>query len=618
MRPRSPRHRNRIGIRRLAALRNDLAAIAQNGSPLSTRVRVFGDDDISDVARQVNATLTALEESQRHLSDAQRIARLGFWHLDLDTMLASVSPEHVRTAGLALEDGELELPFDDYLDRFVHPEDRDLLRSWADFAKSRAFQDVERDIEYRVIGATGEVRHLLAACRKRSGEDSILFLVAQDVTERRRMQEELMRGALYDPLTGLPNRNLVLDRIRAELDRAYAAPCTLLVLDLDRFGVVNNTLGRDLGDGLLLGIAVRLVGVLPPATTVGRMTHDEFAVVLPQVDIAESDRIAEQIRAMVRTPIPIQGKDLVLTGSVGIATALGSECSAEELVSRAESALLQASAKGGDAVAYFDEERSRQAKERVDLEMDLGKAVSDHQLELHYQPIIHLESGRLAGYEALVRWRHPQRGMLPPLLFIPIAERSGLIHEIGLWVMEEAMRKEAAWQARLGEQAPFMSINLSVRQFRHDDLSDQIKATIERTGVHPEGIKLEITESALSEDPQRVAALLEDLWSTGLRFSLDDFGTGYSSLGYLSRFPVQTLKVDKSFVDELGRDEKKTRITSAIVTLAHTLGMDVVAEGIETEVQRGRLLALGCEYGQGYLFSKPLPEAQAEIFLDRL
>jgi diguanylate cyclase (GGDEF)-like protein len=442
-------------------------------------------------------------------------------------------------------------------------------------------------------------------------------MVAQDVTERRRIEDELLRGNLYDSLTGLPNRNLVVDRLAICMGRSGPARalCTFAILDLDRFGAVKASLGRGVSDGLLLGLAVRLVGALPPGTTVGRMSHHEFGVVIerPQED---AHVVMEKLRALARTPLPMGGRDLFLTGSVGVASALPGDCLAEDLVARSESAVYQASVRGGDAVVYFDEERSRQAKDRVDLEMDLGDAVG-HQLELHYQPIVHLSTGALAGFEALVRWRHPTRGMISPALFIPIAERSGIIHEIGLWVMEEAMRVEAAWQARLGDAAPFMSINLSVRQFHHDDLSERIRETIDKTGVQARGIKLEITESALSEDPQRVANLLERLCSTGLGFSLDDFGTGYSSLGYLSRFPVQTLKVDKSFVDELGEDEKKTRITAAIVNLAHTLGMDVVAEGIETEIQRERLLALGCEYGQGYLFSKPLPGDKAEEYLAR-
>jgi diguanylate cyclase (GGDEF)-like protein/PAS domain S-box-containing protein len=604
---------DKVILRRLKILKDDLEAIRAFPTR-GARIRRLGDDELGQVAELVNTTFDSLEDSQRHLADAQRIARLGFWQLDLDTFTAHISAEHIETAGLEAAASELKLSFDEYLERFVHPEDRDRLRSWAEFAKSRGPEEVARDLEYRTVGTEGEVRHLSAACRKRSGEEKILFLVAQDVTDRRRMEEELLRGSLYDALTGLPNRSLILDRIRSVIDHGSRGPCVIMVLALDRFQAVNASLGRDVGDGLLLGVSVRLVGSLPPGTTVGRMTHDSFAILLENDDLAEISRVAELLRHVVRTPLPLGGRELVLTGSIGISVVLPGECSADELLSRSESAVFQASARGGDCVAYFDEERSRMAREKVDLEMELGKAIPD-QLELHYQPIVHLEDGRLAGFEALLRWRHPERGLISPMVFIPIAERSGLIHPIGLWVTEEAMRLEASWQKEMGAAAPFMSINLSVKQFLHDDLADQIRLCLHKTGVDPKGIKLEITESALSEDPKHVTELLENLVATGIRFSLDDFGTGYSSLGYLSSFPVQTLKVDKSFVDQLGSDGKKTRITSAIVSLAHTLGMDVVAEGIETEAQWKHLRLLGCEYGQGYHFSKPLPLAQTQAYL---
>jgi len=604
---------DRVILRRLKNLQDDLESI-RSFPTRGARIRGLGSDELGRVAALVNATFDSLEDSQRHLADAQRIARLGFWQLDLESSIAHLSAEHIETAGLDSSSKDLKLTFDEYLERFVHPDDRDRLRSWAEFAKARGPEEVARDLEYRTIGVEGEVRHLSAACRKRSGEEKILFLVAQDVTDRRRMEEELLRGSLYDALTGLPNRSLILDRIRALIDHGGRGPCVIMVLGLDRFQAVNASLGRDVGDGLLLGVSVRLVGALPPGTTVGRMSHDAFAILLEGDDLGEITRMAEMLRHVVRTPLPLGGRELVLTGSIGISAIMPGECSADELLSRAESAVFQASARGGDCLAFFDEERSRMAREKVDLEMELGKAIPQ-QLELHYQPIVHLDDGRLAGFEALLRWRHPERGLISPMVFIPIAERSGLIHPIGLWVMEEAMRLEASWQQEMGAAAPFMSINLSVKQFLHDDLADQIRLCLHKTGVDPKGIKLEITESALSEDPKHVTELLENLVATGIRFSLDDFGTGYSSLGYLSSFPVQTLKVDKSFVDQLGSDGKKTRITSAIVSLAHTLGMDVVAEGIETEAQWRHLRLLGCEYGQGYHFSKPLPLAQAQAYL---
>ncbi|MBK8804167.1 MAG: EAL domain-containing protein [Fibrobacteres bacterium] len=604
---------DRVVFRRLDFLQEDLGFIKDHPAERS-RVRDLGLDDLGRVASEINASLDALEESKRHLADAQRIARLGFWELELESMSAKLSAEHVETAGLDPEIREIEVPFEEYLGRWVHPEDRDRLRAWAVFASSKLAENLDRDLEYRTIGSDGGVRHLSAACRRKSGEGSVLFLVAQNVTERRLMEEELLRGSLYDPLTGLPNRSLVMDRLEKAMAGTGSEAVSFIALDFDRFHTINASMGCDVGDGMLLGLAVRLVGAVPPGTTVGRFAHSEFGIVLEGLHQDAIERIAETLRAVARTPLPLGGRELVLTGSVGVASDLPGGCKAEALVSRAESAALQASARGGDAVVYFDAERSRQAKERVDLEIDLARAIPG-QLELHYQPIVNLTDGRVAGFEALVRWRHPSRGMISPLQFIPIAERTGLIQELGLWVMGEALMRLSGWQKSFGHRSPFMSINLSVKQFHQVDLAEQIERKLRETGAQAYGIKLEITESALSEDPERVANILERLVAQGVRFSLDDFGTGYSSLGYLSRFPVQTLKVDKSFVDELGRDERKSRITSAIVTLAHSLRMDVVAEGIETTLQRDRLRGLGCEYGQGYLFAKPLPFAQAEDYL---
>jgi len=602
---------------RLQGLVADLTAVTQGGASSGRRVREPLDRDIGVVAQQVNATLDALEDSRRELADARNFAKLGFWHLDLDQMRVHIPLEYTEVVGLGTGIPGQGLDFVEYLERCVHPEDRDRLRSWADRAKAGVDAMGEMGVDFRTVNALGEVRHLSSACRSHPSERRILHLVARDVSELRRVEDELLRGNLYDPLTGLPNRKLLMERLASWLSQSGTSreACTVAILDLDRFGAVKASIGREVSERLLLGLVVRLVGALPPGTSVGRLSYHEFGVLLDNSP-EDIDQIARTLCAVARTPLPLEGRELVLTGSVGIASAKPGECTAEELLARCESAVFHATLRGGDVVSYFDEERSRQAKDRVDLEMDLGKAVPD-QLELHYQPIVHLSTRKLAGFEALVRWRHPERGLVSPVLFIPIAERSGIIHDLGQWVLEEAMEMEAGWQRRMGAAAPFMSINLSVRQFRHDDLSERIRETMERTGADPGGIKLEITESALTEDPQRVAELLGRLCSTGLGFSLDDFGTGYSSLGYLSRFPVQTLKVDKSFVDELGRDEKQTRITSAIVGLAHTLGMEVVAEGIETEIQRERLLVLGCEYGQGYLFSKPLPSDQIEEFIAR-
>ncbi len=433
------------------------------------------------------------------------------------------------------------------------------------------------------------------------------------------------RGALYDPTTGLPNRELLSDRIAHALaghrvgDRADdGSSVAVILLDLDRFKVINESLGHAAGDRLLVAVAQRLVNGLRPGDTVARFGGDEFGIVLdPVVDAAEAERIADRISVELRTPFPLNGRDWFLSASMGIALAEPGRGTPDELLREAEIAMVRSK---GDATLHhtlFVPSMSDQTLDRLDLENDLRRALRFGELRVHYQPIVDLRKNTVAGFEALVRWQHPRRGLVAPLAFIPMAEETGLIVPLGRWVLETACRQAARWRqtaTRKSAVAPFVSVNLSARQLVATDLVTDITEILAATHLDPAGLELEITESVVMDQSEAGIRALRQLRDLGVRLVLDDFGTGYSSLAYLKHLPLDTLKVDRSFV--AGLDEVADRsIVDAIVALAHGLGMSVVAEGIETARQAERLRELGCDLGQGYLYARPMPADRIAAFL---
>ena len=437
--------------------------------------------------------------------------------------------------------------------------------------------------------------------------------VGRDVTERKLLEEQLTLRAHYDPVTGLPNRTLFTERLARALAnrRRRRGGIAVLFLDMDGFKLINDSLGHDAGDALLAVVGGRLAACLRAGDTPARFGGDEFAVLIGGIaDPSDAVRGAERILDALRPPFAVAGREVFLTAGVGIALRMPEDpaASADELVREADIALYRAKAAGKAHAAVFDPSMNTQILERVNLEADLRRAVDRGEMRLEYEPEVDLQSGRIVGMEALARWEHPGRGLLAPADFVRVAEEAGLIVPIGRWVLGEACRQARAWQGRYpGEPRLLMSVNLSARELQQPDLVEHVAAVLDETGLAPACLRLEITESVLMDDAPATEAVVRALRALGVRLAIDDFGTGYSSLAYLRRFPVHTLKVDRSFVTPLDRDEQATAIVRAVTALGHALGMEVTAEGVETAAQWSRLSAIGCNYGQGYHFARPAP-----------
>ena len=431
--------------------------------------------------------------------------------------------------------------------------------------------------------------------------------------------EAAQRGALYDPITGLPNRDLLTDRVTHALSWSRDAamdPIALILLDLDRFKVVNESLGHAVGDRLLMAVGQRLQGCLRPGDTVARFGGDEFAVMLDGVGAVEdARRTAERILAEMSAPFTLGDRDWYVNASLGIAMAWPGRGTPGDLLREAEVALVRAKSTPGSRFVLFQPEMSDATLERVELENDLRYALDRDELRLHYQPLVDLATDRIVGVEALVRWQHPTRGLVPPLAFIPLAEDTGLIVPIGRWVLETACRQARAWLDERPDSPLVMSVNLSPRQFAQPTLVAEISDILEITGLPADRLELEITESILLDEGDMSAAALRALRELGVGLVLDDFGTGYSSLSYLRRLPLDTIKIDRSFIDGIDSDDANLPIVQAVIALAHGLGIDVVAEGIETAGQLARLRELVCDRGQGFYYARPQPPEQLTALL---
>jgi diguanylate cyclase (GGDEF)-like protein/PAS domain S-box-containing protein len=476
-------------------------------------------------------------------------------------------------------------------------------------------------LEKRYIAKDGSiVSSILHVTLVRDAAGKPLHLLGQvvDITDRKRMETQLIHDAFHDSLTGLYNRVLFIDRLKQAITRSNRSPeeqFAVLFLDLDRFKLVNDSLGHLVGDQLLIAIAERLQSCLRACDTLARFGGDEFAILLePLQTVSDATLIAERIQQALNRPLNLDGYEIFTTASIGIAFSTTGYSFPSDLLRDADTAMYCAKEQGKACYVLFDTDMYNQMATRLQLETDLRWAIERQELRVHYQPIVSLKTGQLAGFEALVRWQHPDRGLISPAEFIPIAEETGLIVPIGEWVLHTACQQTYQWQVQFPTVPLSISVNLSSKQLSQPHLVQQVDQILQQTGLAPKQLKLEITESSIMQDAVSAAKVLTQLKARNVQISIDDFGTGYSSLSRLHEFPIDTLKIDRSFISLISRSGEKTELVQAIIILAHSLGMDVVAEGVETTEQLARLRQLQCEYGQGYLFSKPLTQ-QAVVML---
>jgi len=466
---------------------------------------------------------------------------------------------------------------------------------------------------YRWMSARG------TAVREASGRASRMAGSQSDITARKKSEAQLLRDALHDGLTGLPNRVLFTDRLERSISRVsrdVGHRFAVLFLDLDRFKVINDSLGHGAGDQLLIAFSKRLSDCLRPSDTVARLGGDEFTVLLE--DPREPDDaagVAERILSASRAPFMLNGHEVFVSTSIGIAVGSTEYTRPEDVIRDADTALYRAKALGKSRYQLFDAEMHLRAMAQMQIENDLRRAIDRGEFELYYQPILNIKQHQIRGFEALIRWRHPERGLIQPSEFISTAEETGLILPIGKWVLEEACRQTALWHAAFPNQRVDINVNLSGRQFSQTDLIEQVTRVLRQTGLAPKHLILEITESVVMDHPETAIAMLHGLKSLGVQLHIDDFGTGYSSLAYLQRFPVDTMKIDRSFINRMSHDSENAEIVRTIISLAHNLDMKVTAEGIETAAQLEHLGSLDCENAQGYFLSRPLTSSDATNML---
>ncbi|MCF6345963.1 MAG: EAL domain-containing protein [Thiomicrorhabdus sp.] len=438
-----------------------------------------------------------------------------------------------------------------------------------------------------------------------------------DLSEQKEAEEKLEELSFYDPLTHLPNRILFHDRLSVGLSIAKREkhPLAVLLLDLDRFKIVNDSLGHNVGDELLELIAKRFVTLGRESDTVARLGGDEFAVLLPELSNAEdASVVAQNFIDVLLEPFCLSGQSINISVSIGVSIFPSDGADVDGLIKRAELALYKAKEQGRNTYHYFSQELQDAVFEQLEMEDEMRHAILNQQFTLFYQPKISLKTNKITGMEALVRWIHPEKGLIPPDKFIPLAEESGLIIPLGEWILQEACRATAEWVKKYDENL-VVAVNLSARQFKSEDLLKTIQNTLDTFQLDPKNIELEITESCVMENVENALQTMKDFRKSRLRLAIDDFGTGYSSLGYLKQFPMNTLKIDRSFIMDLTPDSDDAAIVEVVILLAKKLGLDVVAEGVETDAQLAFLRAQGCQYVQGYLLSRPLPADEFEAFL---
>lgn len=554
----------------------------------------------------------ALRESEERYMLAARGSNDGLWDWDFGARRVFYSARWKQILGY-LEDEVTDDP-EEWFSR-IHPEDSARVKSEVETHWAAAQGSFES--EHRLRHRSGAYRWVLcrgAAVRNENGKP---YRMAGSLTD-------LTASKVSDPLTGLPNRLLFQERLDACLERARndsSYSFGLLFIDVDRFKVINDSLGHSAGDDLLLDVAKRLRDILripsinpKGASVAARFGGDEFAVLLdPVPSAAEAQRAAQVMLDRFHEPYHLGGQEVFASVSIGITIGSGEYESTADLLRDADTAMYRAKALGKARAEVFDKAMHDAVLARLQLESELRRAVDRRQFSLHYQPVHSLSPRRMIGFEALIRWNHPTRGMIPPGVFIPIAEETGMIVPIGAWVLEEACRQLCRWhREHRTDPVLSVSVNVSGRQLKRPEFPSEVRAVLDKTGLPADCLRLEITETALVDDPEAVTQVLTEIKTLGVGLQIDDFGTGYSSLSYVDRFPVDTVKIDRSFVCDLPHNLEHACIVQAVLTLAKTLGLAVTAEGVETAEQLEHLASVDCGLAQGYFFSRPLPADEAE------
>ena len=559
--------------------------------------------------------LTDRRRAEAELREAQERFRSAFEHAPIGMALISVDGRLFRVNRALVQilgRGESELLASSLLD-LCHPDDRDQCREQV----RRLFTGVTQSaqLEQRFVHHDGHpVWVSVSASLVRDVHDQPMYLVCQieDIGERRASGEALAHQAAHDPLTGLPNRLQFVERLGRELARAEATRerIAVLFLDVDRFKVVNDSLGHTVGDRLLVAVADRLSSVMGSNGVVARFGGDEFTILCRNVSSEETvELIAERIAEAIARPVALIEGEVFVTASIGIALSGNGADTPETLLRNADAAMYRAKERGRDRAELFDAREHHRAVDDLRTGNELHRAIERGELRVHYQPMIDLAMGTLFGFEALIRWEHPERGLVPPMEFVPLAEETGLIVPLGVWALEQACQQAVRWHEAAHDDGPplSMSVNLSPRQLAEPALPNDVARVLHDSGILPSALWLEITESTLMRDAESALSALGALRALGLHLAVDDFGTGYSSLAYLERLPVEALKIDRSFTAGVGVRKDSTAIVGAVVGLARALRMSTVAEGIETREQFQQLRGMGCEVGQGFLFGPARP-----------
>lgn len=562
-------------------------------------------------ARESALALYQQELRQIHV---HKVAKMGYWDWDVETNQMFWSDEVYDL---------LSVSADEFADNHqalrarVHPDDFTRVKSVTDKSLTKG---TPYSVEHRVTRPDQKlqvVHQFAELIKNKSGKVVRMLGIVQDITDRHLAQEQIHRQAYYDALTELPNRTLFHDRLIHALALPDRSPheVAVLIIDLDRFKNINDSLGHDVGDDFLRTVSRSLSAVIRGSDTLARLGGDEFALIIEGVTSLEDlEEVSAKLLSALSEVKNIQGNELLSTGSIGIAISSPDNCDTEKLLKQADLAMYQAKERGGNQYEFYNDQMESRAHHSMLLERELRQALVNHELVVYYQPKVNVETGEILGMEALVRWQHPEKGLVPPFDFISIAEETGLIIPIGKWVLEEACKQTVHWH-NLGFKALSVSVNVSARQFLHTAFVDEVFSALETSGIPPHALDLEVTESSTIHNLSATIAMLEAFRAKGVQISMDDFGTGFSSLSYLNQLPLDTLKVDRAFIKDINGQGENGELARLIIAMAKSLKLKVVAEGVETEDHLEFLKDNVCDEFQGFLISPPVPAAEFEKLL---